>query len=184
VGEHLRDEAGAEKEAEMIPPTPRTNDPAVIEHRLLDLAYTTDTPITAPVLAYYAPCSIEDADRVLTRLSAEDRLRMDYDDEGNVTYTLPGRVRVSVPRPVALVRHQDDALARHHVPNAAVAAVLSMVVPGAGQLYAGRPLAGIAWFMIVTFGYLFLIVPGLLLHILCIASAAAAAHGERRGLMA
>ena len=164
----------------MMQPSPRTNDPAVIEHRLLDLAYTTDTPITAPVLAYYAPCSIEDADKVLARLSAEDRLRMDFDDEGNVTYTLPGRARVSVPRPLALVRRPDEALARHHAPNAAVAAVLSMVVPGAGQLYAGRPLAAIAWFMMVTFGYLFLIVPGLVLHILCIASAAAAAHADRR----
>jgi TM2 domain-containing membrane protein YozV len=168
----------------MISPTPRTNDPAVIEHRLLDLAYTTDTTITAPLLAYYAPCSIEDADRVLGRLAAEDRLRMDIDDDGNVTYVLPGRAHVHVPRPVALVRRPDDALAHHHAPNAAVAAVLSMVVPGAGQLYAGRPLAALAWFMAVSFGYLFLIFPGLILHIVCIASAAAAAHGERRGMMA
>ena len=164
----------------MMQPSPRTNDPAVIEHRLLDLAYTTETPITATVLAYYAPCSIEDADRVLSRLTAEDRLRMEIDDHGNITYELPGRAHVSVPRPVALVRRPDEALAHRHPANAAVAAVLSMVVPGAGQLYAGRPLAAIAWFMAVTFGYLFLIVPGLVLHILCIASAAAAAHSDRR----
>jgi len=44
-----------------MPQIPRTSDPAVIEHRLLDLAYTTETVITAPVLAYYTPCSIEDA---------------------------------------------------------------------------------------------------------------------------
>ncbi len=168
----------------MIPPPPRTSDPAVIEHRLLDLAYTTDSPITAPLLAYYAPCSIEDADKVLSRLTAEDRLRMDVDDDGNVTYTVPGRTRVALPRPIALVSRPETALGRAHAPNAAVAAVLSMVVPGAGQLYAGRPIAALVWFMAVTFGYLFLIVPGLVLHILCIASAAAAARGERRGIMA
>ena len=169
----------------MIPPTPRTNDPAVIEHRLLDLAYTTDTPLTVPLLAYYVPCSIEDADRVLTRLAGEDRLRVDVDDDGNITYVLPGRTRVALPRPVEIVRRLDPALLPQvQAPNPATAAVLSMVVPGAGQLYAGRPLAGLVWFMAVTFGYLFLIVPGLVLHILCIASAAAAAHGERRGLMA
>jgi TM2 domain-containing membrane protein YozV len=168
----------------MNPPSPRTSDPAVIEHRLLDLAYTTDTAITAPVLAYYTPCSIEDADKVLSRLTAEDRLRMDIDDEGNVTYILPGRARVHAPRPMALVRETDRAIAQRHPPNSAVAAVLSLVVPGAGQLYAGRPLAAIAWFFVVSMGYLMLIFPGLVLHILCIASAAAAAHGERRGMMA
>ena len=42
---------------------PRTSDPTVIEHRLLDLAYTTDAVITAPLLAYYVPCRIEDAER-------------------------------------------------------------------------------------------------------------------------
>jgi TM2 domain-containing membrane protein YozV len=160
----------------MISPSPRTNDPAVIEHRLLDLAYTTETVITAPLLAYYAPCSIEDADRVLSRLAAEDRLRMDIDDDGNVTYVLPGRARVHVPHPVAIVRRPDDPLAMRNPPNAAVAAALSLVVPGAGQLYAGRPLAALAWFMVVTFGYLLLIFPGMILHILCIASAASAAH--------
>jgi hypothetical protein len=168
----------------MIPPSPRTNDPAVIEHRLLDLAYTTDSPLTAPLLAYYVPCSIEDADKVLSRLAAEDRLRLDVDDDGNITYTLPGRVRVHAPRPVALVRHAEAPLLQRHEPSPAVAAVLSLVVPGAGQLYAGRPLGALFWFFIVSCGYLLLIFPGLVLHIMCIASAAAAAHGERRGMMA
>ncbi|NVB85153.1 MAG: hypothetical protein HOV81_42700 [Kofleriaceae bacterium] len=67
----------------------------------------------------------------------------------------------------------------HHTPNAAAAAVLSLIVPGAGQLYAGRPLSAIAWFMLVSMGYLLLIVPGVLLHILCIAAAAGAAHQWR-----
>jgi TM2 domain-containing membrane protein YozV len=64
-------------------------------------------------------------------------------------------------------------------PNAAVAATLSLLVPGAGQLYAGRPLSGLVWFVVVTLGYLMLIVPGVLLHIVCVASAASAAHRAR-----
>jgi hypothetical protein len=61
---------------------PRTSDPAVIEHRLLDLAYTTEATLTAPLLAYYTPCSIEDAEHVLDRRASEDRVRMEIDDDG------------------------------------------------------------------------------------------------------
>jgi TM2 domain-containing membrane protein YozV len=161
-----------------MPTMPRTSDPAVIEHRLLDLAYTTESVITAPLLAYYAPCSIEDADRVLDRLTAEDRLRLEVDDDGNIHYVVPNRQRISSPhRQQAIVRRDPMELQQHH-PNALVAAVLSAIVPGAGQLYAGRPLSAVAWFTLVTMGYLLLIVPGIVLHILCIASAAGATRHQ------
>ena len=163
-----------------MPTFPRTHDPAVIEHRLLDLAYTTDATITAPLLAYYAPCGIEDAERVLDRLASEGRIRIDVDDDGNLTYAVPNRQRVAPPRShMALVRSDPMDLETRTAPNAAAAAVLSMIVPGAGQLYAGRPLSGVAWFALVTMGYLLLIVPGVVLHILCIASAASSAHHWR-----
>lgn len=169
-----------------MPTIPRTQDPAVIEHRLLDLAYTTDSVITAPLLAYYVPCSIADAERVLERLCSEDRLRMEIDDDGNIRYEIPNRQRVSRPR----VAQQPPSFAlAHHVPsyleeprqapNAATAAILSIIVPGAGQLFTGRPLSAIAWFVLVSMGYLLLIVPGVLLHVLCVASAASAAHRWR-----
>ena len=162
-----------------MPAIPRTSDPAVIEHRLLDLAYTTDSVITAPLLAYYAPCSIEDAERVLDRLVAESRLRLEVDDDGNVTYVVPNRQHVTVPRPVAMVRATPPALDPIHGVHPAVAAVLSLLVPGAGQLYEGRPLAAVGWFALVTLGYMMLIVPGIILHVLCIASAAAATQRPR-----
>ena len=163
-----------------MPTMPRTNDPAVIEHRLLDLAYTTDAVITVPLLAYYVPCRIEDAERVLDRLASEDRIRLEVDDNGNVFYDVPNRQRVAPPR-VSLARRDEPSyeLEIRQPPNPAAAAVLSMIVPGAGQLYAGRPLSGVAWFALVTMGYLLLIVPGVLLHILCVASAAGAAHHWR-----
>lgn len=164
-----------------MPQFPRTNDPAVIEHRLLDLIYTTDSVITAPLLAYYAPCSIEDAEHVLDRLCAENRLHLDIDDDGNVSYGVPNRQRVSPPRPPsALMRVPTQEMALMHHPSGAVAGALSLLVPGAGQLYAGRPISGVLWFVAVTLGYLMLIVPGVLLHILCVASAVSAAHHTRQ----
>ena len=164
----------------MTPTPTRTSDPAVIEHRMLDLAYTTDAAITPAVLAFYTPCSIEDAEHVLDRLVTEGRLRMDVDDDGNVTYGMPGRQRLTLPRPIAIATRSELGLG-HPVatPSAPIAAVLSLVVPGAGQLYAGRPFSAVAWFAAVSIGYLLLIIPGLLLHILCIASAASAAHHPR-----
>ena len=163
-----------------MPMMMRTNDSAVIEHCLLDLAYTTDSVITAPLLAYYVPCRIEDAERVLDRLASENRLRLEVDDDGNVFYVFPNRQRVAPPRPQALARREPEyELEVRHAPNAAAAAVLSMIVPGAGQLYAGRPLSGVAWFVLVTMGYLLLVIPGVMLHILCVASAAGAAHHWR-----
>jgi len=170
-----------------MPTIPRTHDPAVIEHRLLDLAYTTDSVITAPLLAYYVPCSIADAERVLERLCGEDRLRMEVDDNGNIHYEMPNRQRVTRPR-VSQQIYPSFSLARREPalldearqpPNAPAAAVLSLIVPGAGQLYTGRPLNAILWFVLVTLGYMLLIVPGVLLHVLCIASAASSAHRWR-----
>lgn len=168
-----------------MPTIPRTSDPAVIEHRLLDLAYTTDSVITVPVLAYYAPCSIEDAERVLDRLVTENRMSLEVDDNGTVHYEMPNRQKLPRPRAsqtLALESRTPSFLETRHAPNAAAAAILSMIVPGAGQLYAGRPLTAIAWFALVTMGYLLLIVPGVILHVLCVASAASAAHRWRPSL--
>jgi len=54
----------------------------------------------------------------------------------------------------------------------ALAAVLSFLVPGLGQLYKGQFLNGIVWFFLVGVGYLALILPGMLLHLFCIVGAA------------
>ena len=62
----------------------------------------------------------------------------------------------------------------HLRPNDAVAAVLSLVIPGAGQIYKGKTLVGIAWLVFTTLGYLALVLPGMLLHFICIFHAAAA----------
>jgi TM2 domain-containing membrane protein YozV len=59
-----------------------------------------------------------------------------------------------------------------------IAALLSFLWPGAGQIYAQRVGAGIGWMFFTFIGYLMLIVPGLILHLICIFSAASYASDE------
>ena len=158
----------------------RTDDPRIIEQRLLDMAYTTESKITVPALAYYAMCSIEDATSVLENLVKRDRIRMEVEDDGTIVYIIPDRHKL-VPRDeggaLALVKppHVPFAIREGRAANPALAALLSLLLPGAGQLYAGRPLSAVLWFILVTAGYV-LFLPGLLLHVFCIGSAAGAAH--------
>src|SRR4051794_28075699 len=56
----------------------------------------------------------------------------------------------------------------------AIAAVLSLVIPGAGQMYCGRVGTGMRWLVAVMIGYVARIVPGAILHVICICSAALA----------
>jgi TM2 domain-containing membrane protein YozV len=53
-----------------------------------------------------------------------------------------------------------------------VAAVLSLVIPGAGQMYKGQVFNGLLWLIFVVIGYAMFVVPGVILHICCIIGAA------------
>ena len=158
----------------------RTNDPNVIEHRLLELAYTTDAKITAPVLAYYAMCSIENAERVLDDLVAKNRLQMEIEDDGTIVYLFPDRQKLE-PRdrgpqvPRSLIAVQPSPMMTRREASPGLAAVLSLFIPGAGQLYAGRVVGALLWFLVVTAGYA-LLLPGLIMHLFCIVSAASSAQ--------
>ena len=57
-------------------------------------------------------------------------------------------------------------------PSGGVAAVLSFLLPGLGQLYKGQVGRGLLWFFATAIGYAALIVPGLILHLVCIINAA------------
>lgn len=163
--------------------TPRTEDRHVIEHRLLELVYTTDAPITAPALAYFAPCSLEDAERVLDDMVARDRIGMEVSDEGTITYVFPNRHRLAPRRePMPAVPSTLDrppglpvAIRGGRQASPIGAALLSLIAPGAGQLYTGNMLSALLWFLLVTAGYT-LILPGIFLHLCCIAAAASSAH--------
>ena len=51
-----------------------------------------------------------------------------------------------------------------------VGGLLSFLCPGLGQLCNGKILSAALWFIFVVLGY-FLIIPGIILHILCIVHA-------------
>jgi DNA-directed RNA polymerase subunit M/transcription elongation factor TFIIS len=52
-----------------------------------------------------------------------------------------------------------------------IAFLLSLLLPGLGQIYTGRLMAGIFWFVLTAIGYVCFIVPGIILHICCAISA-------------
>jgi TM2 domain-containing membrane protein YozV len=60
---------------------------------------------------------------------------------------------------------------RYRAPSPGLAAVFSVFLPGLGQVYAGRLGAGALWFLGTTFAYWAILVPGFLVHALCIWSA-------------
>lgn len=65
-------------------------------------------------------------------------------------------------------------------PSRGLAAVFSLFIPGLGQLYKGQVAAGILWFIFTPIGYLLLIIPGLILHLICIVDAASGPKVYRR----
>jgi len=57
-------------------------------------------------------------------------------------------------------------------PSNGVAAVLSLFIPGAGQMYKGKVGQGIVWLICTIIGYIVFVIPGLVLHLICIFHAA------------
>lgn len=53
-------------------------------------------------------------------------------------------------------------------PSPGIAAVLSVLIPGLGQVYNGHLFTGALWFLAVSFGYWAILVPGFLLHALSV----------------
>ena len=57
-------------------------------------------------------------------------------------------------------------------PSPGIAAVLSLVIPGAGQMYLGSVGLGLILFAGAIFGYLLFILPGLVVHLVSVIAAA------------
>lgn len=51
------------------------------------------------------------------------------------------------------------------------AAFLSFLIPGWGQMRRGKTAQGLIWLVLVIAGYLMMLVPGLILHLLCMVEA-------------
>ena len=75
----------------------------------------------------------------------------------------------------------DDTLVLRHGPQPGIAAVLSVLVPGLGQVYSGRLLAGGLWFLGTSLAYSAILVPGFLVHAVCVWSAYQSAREWRGG---
>ncbi|WP_167614881.1 hypothetical protein [Maribellus sediminis] len=52
--------------------------------------------------------------------------------------------------------------------NPGMAIALSLIVPGAGHIYMGRVNSGLKWFAAVMLGYMLLVIPGIILHSVCL----------------
>ncbi|MBI3463002.1 MAG: hypothetical protein HY000_08070 [Planctomycetes bacterium] len=55
--------------------------------------------------------------------------------------------------------------------NRLVAMLLSLVIPGLGQLYKGQVINAVVWLVVVVIGYVAFIIPGVVLHLCCIVGA-------------
>ncbi|MCC6425116.1 MAG: hypothetical protein IT447_16705 [Phycisphaerales bacterium] len=87
----------------------------------------------------------------------------------------PQVVQAAVTPPPQLPYAQPVYIMQQAAPqqlwNPGVAAMLSFLIPGAGQMYKGQVLNGLVWFAMVVVGY-FLCFPGIILHLLCVGGAA------------
>ncbi|MET0636596.1 MAG: hypothetical protein ABWZ25_11255 [Chitinophagaceae bacterium] len=60
----------------------------------------------------------------------------------------------------------------HREWSPALAAILSFLIPGLGQMYKGNVATGFIWMVVTGIGYVLFLVPGAIFHMACIISAA------------
>lgn len=66
--------------------------------------------------------------------------------------------------------------------NPGVAAVLSFVIPGLGQIYCERILRGLVFLVLAMFGYMLFIFPGVIVAVISMLDARALARGQEKGM--
>ncbi len=71
----------------------------------------------------------------------------------------------------------EHEIVEYSAPSPGIAAVLSVLIPGLGQVYGGRVIAGGIWFLATAFGYSAVLVPGFLINVFCVFSAYQGAKG-------
>ena len=72
---------------------------------------------------------------------------------------------------------------RESIPNAGIAFLLSVIIPGAGQMYVGKVGAGIAWFLFTIVAYALFLPLGAFLHLMCVIIAVGNAGTRRAELL-
>lgn len=149
------------------------------EQLVLKVLFETDVPVTAAHVAYLGRISVRTAERQLARMVEQGTLTVRTSAAGIVEYVYPGRKPISArvgsevslgPPPIS--GGESFFLTVRPRPSPGVAVMLSMLIPGAGHIYAGRAGAGVAWMATTLMGYACCFLPGLFLHGLCLVSAA------------
>jgi len=150
------------------------------EQLVLKVLFETDVPVTAAHVAYLGRISVRTAERHLARMVEQGTLNVRTNNAGIVEYVYPGRkplaTRVATndlavgPPPISV--NENFFLTLRPRPNPVTSVMLSMLIPGAGHIYSGRPGAGVAWMATTLMGYACCFLPGLFLHGLCLVSAA------------
>jgi hypothetical protein len=151
------------------------------EQLVLKVLFETDVPITAAHVAYLGRISVRTAERHLARMVEHGTLLVRTSSAGVVEYIYPGRKPLAAagnanpghflgPPPISA--GDSFFLTLRPKPNPVTAVMLSMLIPGAGHIYAGRAGAGVAWMATTLMGYACCFLPGLFLHGLCLVSAA------------
>jgi hypothetical protein len=155
------------------------------EQLVLKVVFETDLPLTAGHLAYLGRISVRSAEKKLARLVEQGTLTVRTNAGGAVEYVFPSRkpvgalpgLQAEYPGPPSLtigglMGLHEVSLALRPRPSRAAAVALSMLIPGAGHIYAGKTGAGVAWMATTLMGYACCFLPGLFLHGLCLVSAA------------
>lgn len=99
-----------------------------------------------------------------------------YCENGSNNWSHLSDLEYDLEAPPAAVAPVRSAYAPQQVPyelrqrqwSPGVAIVLSFFIPGLGQMYRGKIGRGLLWLIFVPIGYFALVVPGLILHLLCI----------------
>ena len=149
------------------------------EQLVLKVLFETDVPVTAAHVAYLGRVSVRTAERHLARMVEHGTLLVRTSTAGIVEYVYPGRkpiaTALTVPAtvgPPPISAGESFFLTLRPKPSPVTAVMLSMLIPGAGHIYAGRAGAGVAWMATTLMGYACCFLPGLFLHGLCLVSAA------------
>jgi hypothetical protein len=148
------------------------------EQLVLKVLFETDVPVTAAHVAYLGRISVRTAERHLARMVEHGTLLVRTSTAGVVEYVYPGRKPISTalthasvgPPPVSA--GESFFLTLRPRPSPVTSVLLSLLIPGAGHIYAGRAGAGVAWMATTLMGYACCFLPGLFLHGLCLVSAA------------
>src|SRR5262245_44761250 len=150
------------------------------EQLVLKVLFETDVPVTAAHVAYLGRISVRTAERHLARMVEQGTLNVRTNNAGIVEYVYPGRKPLATsvssndltvgPPPISV--NENFFLTLRPRPNPVTSVMLSMLIPGAGHIYSGRPGAGVAWMATTLMGYACCFLPGLFLHGLCLVSAA------------